>query len=51
MPLTVSEKINAINKKTDNKEIFSTIAKYAIVIGSIYSIPYYYYFFKNSLFT
>ena len=48
---TINEKINSANKKLEQKEYFSTIAKYIIVGSSLYSLPYYYYFFNKYLFT
>jgi len=59
MPSSVSEKVSTINEKiknankSSNKEAenFSNIASYIIFLSSIYVLPYYYYFFRENLFT
>ena len=59
MPSSVSEKVSAINEKIhkaneklgNKRENFTNIAKYIIIFSSVYSLPYYYYFFKDTLFT
>ena len=59
MPSSVSKKVSAINEKiknankSSNKEAdnFSNITSYIIFLSSIYVLPYYYYFFRENLFT
>jgi hypothetical protein len=59
MPTLVSNEISDINEKIDSAnrkavnsiDTFLNITKYVITISTLYSLPYYYYFFTENLFT
>jgi len=56
MPTLVSNEISDINEKIDSAnrkavnsiDTFLNITKYVITISTLYSLPYYYYFFTEN---
>ena len=57
MPVSVSERVSTLNTKIENAnncqkdESFSCKARQIIILASLFSIPYYYNFINNYLFT
>ena len=45
----INEKIDSANRKSVNSiDTFLNITKYVITISTLYSLPYYYYFFTEN---
>ena len=57
MPVSVSERVSTLNSKIENAnncqkdESFSCKARQIIILASLFSVPYYYNFINNYLFT